>query len=85
MIPGTMTCPAGWTQQYTGHLASEDHNHASIAEYVCLDGQPEDVAGGSGSNGQATYFYYTVYMCGALPCPPYVARKVVTCVVCSKD
>ncbi|XP_070176829.1 uncharacterized protein [Littorina saxatilis] len=83
MVPATLTCPPGWTPQYTGHLASERNVHHYGGEYVCLDGNPEhDSSGVRNDNG--LLFYLVVTVCGSLPCPPYINDKVVTCVVCSK-
>ncbi|KAK7094975.1 M protein, serotype 12-like [Littorina saxatilis] len=82
MVPATLTCPPGWTPHYTGHLASEHFSHYG-GEYVCLDGSPEDDSSVV-QNDNGLLFYYTVTVCGSLPCPPYSNDKVVTCVVCSK-
>ena len=82
MVPATLTCPPGWTTQYTGHLTSS-HREEFATEYVCLDGSPEDDSSGA-INNNGLLFYYVLTQCGSLPCPPYVNNKVVTCVVCSK-
>ena len=82
MVPGTLTCPPGWTTQYTGHVVSE-HQSYYASEYVCLDGSPEHDSSGA-VNNYGLLFYYTITQCGSLPCPPYVTNKVVTCVICSK-
>ncbi|XP_070186420.1 uncharacterized protein [Littorina saxatilis] len=83
MVPATLTCPPGWSPHYTGHLASERHSHNG-GEYVCLDGSPENVPGTGKQDTNSLMFYYTLTVCGSLPCPPYINDKVVTCVVCSK-
>ena len=82
MVPATLTCPPGWTTQYTGHLTSQYKDHYAT-EYVCLDGSPEDDSSGV-RNDNGLLFYYVTAQCGSLPCPPYIQGKVVTCVVCSK-
>ncbi|KAL8595320.1 hypothetical protein ACOMHN_020073 [Nucella lapillus] len=82
MIPGTLTCPAGWTTQYSGHLVSEHHNSKGRTEYVCLDEIREHREGGE-ENESGALFYHVITYCGNLPCPPYVNMTVVTCVVCS--
>lgn len=83
MVPATLTCPPGWTAQYTGHLMAGFHGHAAASEFLCLDVEPEHWAGGhEDKNGALLYNTRTV--CGSLPCPPYVEGQVVTCVVCSK-
>ncbi|KAL8595322.1 hypothetical protein ACOMHN_020075 [Nucella lapillus] len=82
MIPATLTCPAGWTNQYSGHLVSGHYKHKGRTEYVCLDEIREHREGGL-LNQNGALFYHVVTQCGSLPCPPYVNIKVVTCVVCS--
>ena len=82
MVPGTLTCPENWTPQYTGHLVAGYFNHVSATEYLCLDASPEDLDGGE-KDDNGKLLYYTVTKCGSLHCPPYIADKVVTCVVCS--
>ncbi|XP_076463032.1 short-chain collagen C4-like [Babylonia areolata] len=82
MVPGTTVCPSGWTIQYSGFLASNYFNFFAT-QFLCVDGKPEALnASKVDSNG--VLFYAVVSKCGSLPCPPYVADKVVTCVVCSK-
>ena len=83
MVPATRTCPSGWTAQYNGYLVTGYYLHRAASEYVCLDGQPEDVPNGR-QNEDGSTWYYTLTRCGSLPCPPYVNDTVVTCVVCSK-
>ena len=82
MVPGTLSCPPGWVTQYKGHLFSAYYNHFAT-EYVCIDGAPENDESGA-ANTDGHLIYHVIAQCGALPCPPYVQGKVVTCVVCSK-
>ncbi|XP_070183611.1 uncharacterized protein, partial [Littorina saxatilis] len=82
MVPGTLSCPSGWTSQYTGHLVSQLADHFAT-EYVCLDGSPEHSLNDE-SNENGLLFYYVITVCGSLPCAPYINNRVVTCVVCSK-
>ncbi|KAL8613461.1 hypothetical protein ACOMHN_007504 [Nucella lapillus] len=82
MLPGTNRCPSGSVTQYKGHLTAGDHNAPTPSEYLCLDQQPEDRAG-SQATQDSGYFEHVRSHCGALPCPPYVENKVVTCAVCS--
>ncbi|KAK7112251.1 short-chain collagen C4-like [Littorina saxatilis] len=82
MVPARITCPEGWTAQYSGHLVSEYYGRAAT-EYLCLDGSPEvEVGGEPNKNGFLLYLVLT--KCGSLPCPPYKDNLVTTCVVCSK-
>ena len=82
MIPGSLTCPPGWTTQYSGHLAAEYKTYGAT-EYVCLE-EPTDSGPESNSSPHTAFLFVVVYRCGELPCPPYREGKVVTCVVCSK-
>jgi len=83
MLPGTNVCPSGWTTQYSGFLVGATYHHADASDYTCMDGQSEGRPG-SEANQDGNVFYYTVAVCGSLPCPPYVNNKVVTCAVCSQ-
>ena len=83
MMAATLTCPSDWTPHYTGHLAAGHPTHKAASEYVCLDGQPENVPN-SEQNYNSYTLYYTIAQCGSLPCGPYIEGRVITCVVCSK-
>ena len=83
MIPARTTCPDGWSKEYGGYLMGGFNIHKSRATYVCVDGDPDVRAGGS-ANIDGSLFYNTEAACGALPCPPYVDGRELTCVVCSK-
>ena len=83
MIPARVNCHGGWTKQYHGYLGAGYYGHNAASEYVCVDENAEAVQGRSvNRGGKLIYMVQTV--CGALPCPPYVSGKSVTCVVCSK-
>ncbi|XP_076453220.1 uncharacterized protein LOC143288522 [Babylonia areolata] len=82
MIPATWTCPAGWTTQYRGHLMTEDPGSKGRTEHVCVDKAKQYRPGGQKSVS-AIELFYTLSVCGTLPCPPFVGGTVVTCVVCS--
>ena len=82
MIPGTQTCPPGWTVQYWGHLTGGYYGDHTPGDYLCVDNTPEGL--GAGGNEDGALLFYTVAACGSLPCPPYVNGRVVTCVVCSQ-
>ena len=83
MIPARTTCPDGWGKEYGGYVMAETYNHKGRTTYVCVDGDPEVRAGGS-ANMDGALFYNAEAACGALPCPPYVNGRELTCVVCSK-
>ncbi|KAL3874764.1 hypothetical protein ACJMK2_037734 [Sinanodonta woodiana] len=83
MIPGRTECYPGWTMEYSGYLMSGYHGHNGATNYVCVDANPEARRESSASlDGHLLYVVQAV--CGSLPCPPYVANGVLTCVICSK-
>ena len=83
MIPGTNVCTDGWHEQYTGYLMAGASVHTAATEFICVDAAMESLQGNSDSHdGKLLYRAKTV--CGSLPCDPYVADKLVLCVVCSK-
>lgn len=81
MIPGTQTCPAGWTAEYAGYLMSSHYTQIR-SELVCVDRAPEGV--GSAVSSSGALLYPTEAECGSLPCGPYVQDRELTCVVCVK-
>ncbi len=83
MIPARTTCYEGWTRQYYSYLMAEYFNHVGRTEYICVDHDPEGVAG-SAADQNGVLMYFTEACCGALPCPNYVEGNEVTCVVCTK-
>ena len=83
MIPGETTCPSMWTQEYVGYLMADHHTHKHNAVYECVDKDSEAVPG-SQDNTDGALFYHVGAVCGVgLPCPPYVANRPITCVVCT--
>ncbi|XP_031564261.1 uncharacterized protein LOC116299688 [Actinia tenebrosa] len=83
MVPGTYSCPAGWTREYWGYLMSEKYNQAHSTEYVCVDKNAEYVPGSS-TGRHGTLLYPVEGVCGSLPCGPYVHGQELTCAVCTK-
>ena len=87
MIPGTTACPQSWTEEYKGYLMSErshpiSHKHNKV--YECVDKDGEAVPGGQ-ANTNGALMYLVGAVCGVgLPCPPFVANRPITCVVCTK-
>ena len=87
MIPGETTCPSMWTEEYIGYLMAGlhtcKHNHNAVYECVDIHVEPEAVPGGGASTNGARFFHVGA-VCGVgLPCPPYVANRPITCVVCT--
>ena len=84
MIPAKLTCPDGWTNEYSGYLMAERYTHKGRTTYVCMDNAPEVILGG-GLDKDGALFYVTEATCGgSLPCPSYVEGWEITCVVCTK-
>ena len=83
MIPGKNTCPPSWSREYHGYLMTAHHGHKRT-EYICVDRHPDVVRGEArGTEGALLYFVEATCTNG-LPCPPYVAEKELTCVVCTR-
>ena len=73
MIPAKQTCPAGWTLEYEGLLATQHSNYKG-AEYVCVSSNPEPSHSGQSDENGGLLFVVEA-QCGSLPCPPYVCTK----------
>ncbi|XP_071144752.1 short-chain collagen C4-like [Mytilus edulis] len=84
MVPGKVTCPTGWTKEYTGYLMSQAiGGNRQPSEYICVDENLDAVDGNKADNDQGNV-YLVEGVCGSLKCPPYVGGRELTCVVCSK-
>ncbi len=86
MIPGTTQCPADWNKEYEGYLMGTRYNQSSTHEVACVDVDPEKVkeSDSAATNENGNLWYPTEAECGALPCPPYVQNRELSCVVCTK-
>ena len=88
MIPARISCPAGWTHDYTGYLMSQhsflvsDGPIRHSTEYICVDDAPEATEG-TILMDQAGLVFVKVG-CGTLPCSKFHDGWEVSCVVCSK-
>jgi len=83
MIPARISCPMGWTKEYSGYLTGElasDKRKRSFA--ICVDQAPEI------TNGSSPTWHSVLYpigvQCGMLPCDTFSSGKGLTCVVCTK-
>ncbi len=84
MIPGRKSCPQSWTEEYEGYLMAEHENHKHNKVFECVDKDSKAVPG-EGRNSNGALFYHVGAVCDVgLPCPPYVAKRPITCVVCTK-
>jgi len=82
VIPARTNCSTeGWNLEYSGYLVSQDKGRIR-SEYLCVDGTPEVVPGGSGDKPSQNFFPVQV-KCGSLQCPKYVDGYEVACAVCS--
>ena len=86
MIPGRITCPQSWTEEYEGYLMTERghpaHKHTMV--YECVDKNGETVPGEARDTNGALFHHVGALCNVGLPCPPYVTNRPVTCVVCTK-
>ncbi|XP_060569468.1 uncharacterized protein LOC132727890 [Ruditapes philippinarum] len=83
MIPGRQECFPGWTKEYSGYLVAGAGQHRAATEYICLDGEAENISPELG-NTDGKVMYLVDAVCGTLRCPPYIQGRELTCVVCSK-
>ena len=83
MIPGRNLCYGDWNLEYTGYLVGGHFAHTAGSEFICLDADPEVVAGGEADHN-GILFYFAEARCGSLKCPPYINGRELTCAVCSK-
>ena len=87
MIPGKTLCPVSWTTEYVGYLMSAyDQPHRLATTYECVDKDPESVPGlnAAGWNSGGGIFGHVEASCNGMACPPYVAGRELTCVVCTR-
>jgi hypothetical protein len=83
MIPGRNKCYNGWRMEYSGYLVTGSFSDKSATQYVCLDKRPEKVFNGNSNHDDNMLFLVEGSCGGSLACPPYVAGREITCVVCS--
>ncbi|KAI8495763.1 hypothetical protein Bbelb_267350 [Branchiostoma belcheri] len=83
MIPARLSCPQGWSKEYSGYLMSAKHSHYNNKNFICVDGAPNLVPGSAANNDEAL-LYLVEAQCGSLPCGPYISGYELTCVVCTK-
>ena len=83
MVPARQMCFKGWNREYYGYLMSGYAGHTAASEFVCVDhnAMPDT---NSTTNEDGKLFYFVEGRCGALPCPPYVNYREITCAVCTK-
>ncbi|KAI8488112.1 hypothetical protein Bbelb_342300 [Branchiostoma belcheri] len=82
MIPARLSCPEGWSKEYSGYLMSAHHSHPSNKNSICVDGAPQ-LRPGSSADQNGALLYLVEAQCGSLPCVPYISGFELTCVVCT--
>jgi len=83
LVPGRVSCPAGWTLEYNGYLMANHYTQLKN-DWSCVDATPE--ATGSSADQNGNLWYPTEVECGSLPCQAggYVQDREVACAVCTK-
>ena len=84
MVPGTYQCPSGWTSEYSGWLMADHYNHKGRNMFTCIDKDAEVIPGQQANNNGNLFYHIEVDCSTGIPCPPYDARKEMSCVVCTK-
>ncbi|CAC5426506.1 unnamed protein product [Mytilus coruscus] len=84
MIPARKDCYYNWIKEYDGYLYAGHQIHVAATEYICLDKTPEALDKSPNWTDKTLLYPVRVNCNGAIPCPPYVNGREVTCVVCSR-
>ncbi|VDI03638.1 Hypothetical predicted protein [Mytilus galloprovincialis] len=84
LIPARHDCYGNWVKEYDGYLYAGHHTHAAATQYICLDKTPEALDKQPNWTDKKLLYPVTVNCNGAIPCPPFVNGREVTCVVCSR-
>ena len=85
-IPAQHSCPAGWSNEFSGYLMTEYTNaDRSRRDTICVDVAAEAIPG-SEANTSPAFIYLLRASCKVvgLPCPPYNDQMVLPCAVCTK-
>ena len=83
MIPAKMNCPTNWQREYYGYLMAPHTTGDYRAAFLCVDKDPEVVAGQGHNNPLSNNPHHVEASCDGLACPPYDQEKEITCVVCT--
>ena len=83
MIPAKMSCPPDWQREYCGYLMAPHNIYNYRAAFLCVDKDPEVVAGQGHDNARSNDAVHVEASCDGLACPPYDQEKELTCVVCT--
>ncbi|XP_019632210.1 PREDICTED: short-chain collagen C4-like [Branchiostoma belcheri] len=83
MIPARLSCPRGWSMEYSGYLMTAPTYHHNSKNFICMDGAPQLRPGSSANLEGASNLHLVEAQCGSLPCGPYINGYELTCVVCT--
>lgn len=73
MIPARDDCPTGWTNEYSGYLATESSDHYR-SQFLCFDRSLETIAGGEGNHADAAEAWNV----------ETAQERELTCAICTK-
>lgn len=84
MVPGRVTCPHGFSAEYSGWLMSSPDEDKK-QDYVCVDSSMQFKGTTVWSEQAFTSgtISYTLANCGSLPCGPYADDFKIPCVQCT--
>jgi hypothetical protein len=80
MVPGRLTCPSGWTEEYDGYLMTERYSHERNADVLCVDRSPTTGLNTGNENGGLLY----PVEAGTPTIQGYTSGNNVSCVVCTR-
>ena len=83
MFPAQISCPSGWTLEYSGYLLSNRADYHNSGG-VCIDTNA-DYLDGSQADTDGELLLFVTASCGDsfLPCGPYKHGLPITCAVCT--
>ena len=82
MVPAHNSCPRSWTREYYIFLMAA-HYTLRKTSYICMDREMKTLPGHAGDQG-GNLLHSVAATCGrGLDCPPYEAKKPLTCAVCT--
>ena len=81
MVPGTRSCPSGWSKAYDGFIMGNWHTHVNSNEAICVDQNPLAYGNNGNQNGGLLYTVEFDQGSGAVP---YTNQREVTCAVCTR-
>ena len=92
MVPGTSTCPPGWSREYSGWIMSSSSGSASpdsstvSVNHICMDGDPTTMPGNTETRTiRLAYVLFSGCPSRTLSsCNRYNRLQRLPCVVCSR-